>query len=69
MKVRKVLLLSALMVCFVAFSGSKQTTAGHISEQCKADIKAVLESCKQECPASLRCFLRCVVTNFPSSCR
>lgn len=69
MRVRKVLLLSALMVSFVAFSGSQQTSAGHISEQCKADLIALYESCKLQCPGNLRCFLRCAVTNFPASCK
>jgi hypothetical protein len=69
MNVRKVLLLSALMVCFIGFSGTKQTSAGNISEQCKADLRAAYESCKLECPGNLRCFVRCLITNFPASCR
>lgn len=69
MRFRKVLLLSALMVCFVGFSGSAQATSTSISAQCVADLRAVVESCKQECPRNLRCFVRCVVTNFPDSCR
>lgn len=69
MSVRKVLLLSALMVCFVGFSGSRETPARNISEQCKADLRAVIASCGQECARDLRCFIRCLVTNFPDSCR
>jgi len=68
MSVRRVLLLSALMVCFVGFSGTTEAPARNISEQCKADLRAVIESCAQQCPRDLRCFVRCVVTNFPSSC-
>jgi len=68
MSFRRVLLLSALMVCFVGFSGGNGATARDISEQCRADIRAVLESCGSQCGRNLRCFIRCVVTNFPASC-
>jgi hypothetical protein len=69
MSLRKVLLLSVLMVCFVGFSGSNKAAATSISSECLADLRAVVESCKQECPSSLRCFIRCVVVNYPDSCR
>jgi len=68
MSVRKVFLSSALMVCFVGFSGAGGATARNISDQCKADLRAVLESCGSQCGRDLRCFVRCVVTNFPASC-
>jgi len=68
MKMRRVLLLGALTMFIVGFSGS-DVTARNVSEQCKADLRAVAASCAQECPRDLRCFVRCVVTNFPASCR
>jgi len=68
MRTGRVLLLSVLMVIFVAFSGGKETTARNVSEQCKADLKAVVGSCKLECAGNLRCFLRCAINNFPESC-
>lgn len=69
MKIRRVLLLVTLMVLFVGFSGSNEAAATNVSAQCVADLKAVVASCAQECPRNLRCFIRCVVTNFPASCR
>lgn len=69
MKIRRTLLLVTLMVFLVGFSGSNQATATNVSAQCVADLRAAIESCKQECPRNLRCFIRCVVVNFPDSCR
>lgn len=69
MKIRRVLLLVALMVFLVGFSGSNQATATGVSPECLADLRAVVEQCKEECPRNLRCFIRCVVANFPDSCR
>lgn len=69
MKIRRVLLLVTLMVFLVGFSGSNQATATNVSPECVADLRAVIASCAQECPRNLRCFVRCVVTNFPASCR
>ena len=68
MKIRKVLLLSIVMMFLIGFAGSKETTARNVSEQCRADIVAVAQRCGQECARDLRCFIRCVVTNFPASC-
>jgi hypothetical protein len=69
MRVKRVLLLSLLLLCFIGFSGSQEAPARHISEQCKADLRAVAQTCAQDCSRDLRCFIRCVVTNFPASCR
>jgi len=69
MKIRKVLLLGTLFMFLAGFSGNYEVTARNVSEQCKADLRALVESCAQECPRDLRCFLRCLVTNFPDSCR
>lgn len=68
MKIRRVLLLVTLTL-FIGFSSGSNATARNISEQCKADLRAVAASCAQECPRDLRCFVRCVITNFPASCR
>jgi hypothetical protein len=68
MSFRKVLLLSVLMMCFVGFAGSREAPARDVSDQCKADIRALFERCATECGRDFRCFLRCVVTNFPASC-
>lgn len=68
MKVRRVLLLSIAMMFLIGLAGSKETTAGNISAQCRADIAAVVQRCGQECARDLRCFIRCVVNNFPASC-
>ena len=68
MRAKKVLLLSVLMICFVAFSGIKEAPAGDISDQCRADLRALYESCVSQCGRDLRCFVRCAVTNFPASC-
>lgn len=69
MKIRRVLLVGALTMFIVGFSGGGNATARNVSEQCKADLRAVVASCAQECPRDLRCFIRCVVANFPASCR
>jgi hypothetical protein len=69
MKIRKIMLLGALMTMFVAFSGSNETTARHISPECRAEIREALETCKEECGRDLRCFIRCVVTNIPACLR
>ena len=69
MKIRRVLLLGTLTMFIVAFSGGSSATARNISEQCKADLRALAASCAQECDRDLRCFIRCVVANFPASCR
>jgi hypothetical protein len=69
MKIKRVLLLVTLMVFLVGFSGNNEATATSVSPQCVADLKAVIISCAQECPRDLRCFIRCVVTNYPASCR
>ena len=68
MSVKKVLLLSVLMICFVGFSGSRETPATDISEQCKADLRALYVTCATQCGRDLRCFIRCAVNNFPASC-
>lgn len=69
MKTRRVLLLCTLAMLIVGFSGGNDVTARNVSEQCRADFRAVVASCAQECPRDLRCFIRCVATNFPASCR
>jgi len=69
MKPRKVLMLGTLFLFVVGFLGADSATARNISDQCKADIRAVLESCASQCGRDFRCFVRCVVTNFPASCR
>lgn len=69
MRVRRALLLSTLMLSFVAFSGSNKAAATGISPECLADLRAVVEQCKEECPRNLRCFIRCVIVNYPDSCR
>jgi hypothetical protein len=68
MKPRKVLLMGTLLLFLVGFSGANQVSAGDISDQCKADLRALVERCANECPGNFRCFLRCVVNNFPGSC-
>ncbi len=69
MRLRRAVLLSALMVCFVGFSGSNKAAATGISPECLADLRAVVAQCKDECDRNLRCFIRCVVVNYPDSCR
>lgn len=69
MKIRRALLLGTIAMFMIGFSGGNDVTARNISEQCKADLRAVVASCAQECPRDLRCFVRCVVVNFPDSCR
>lgn len=69
MRVRRVLMLSVLLVSFVAFSGAQETAATGISEQCKTDIIAVARRCAEQCQRDLRCFIRCAIANFPASCR
>lgn len=68
MSVKKVFLLSVLMICFVGFSGSRETPATNISDECRADLRALYVRCASDCGRDLRCFLRCAVTNFPQSC-
>lgn len=69
MRIKKVLLLGALMVLFVGFSGSNETTARDISPECRAEIIEAFETCRTECGRDLRCFIRCVITNIPSCLR
>jgi len=75
MKIRKVLLIMTFFVLLLAFSGGQKaaatssTTTTHISEECKAEIRAVLESCHQTCGRDLRCFIRCVIANVPPCLR
>ena len=68
MRPRKVLLLGTLFLFIAGFSGAERATATDISDQCKADLRALVESCGSQCGRDLRCFIRCVVTNFPASC-
>jgi len=68
MKPRRVLLLGMLLLFAAGLSSSSSATARDISEQCRADIRAVYENCRLTCPGNLRCFIRCVVNNFPASC-
>jgi hypothetical protein len=73
MKVRKALLLIGVIVLLIGFSGSQRAAAEpgvpEISEACKAEIRLVLETCKQQCGKDLRCFIRCTITNFPACLR
>ncbi len=70
MKLKKALLIMIFFVFLMGFSGGQRATAEttnlDISEECIAEIKAVVRSCAQACPRDLRCFVRCVVTNYPT---
>lgn len=70
MKAKRVLLIMAFLLFLMGFSGGQPTTATpnttELTEECKAEIKAVLVSCAQQCPRNLRCFIRCVVENYPT---
>ena len=68
MKPRKVLILGTLFLFAAGFAGTERATARDISEQCKTDLQALYQRCVSECGRDFRCFLRCVVTNFPDSC-
>jgi len=68
MNARRFLLLGTLLLFAVGLSGGSRATARDISDQCRADIRAVYENCRLTCPGNLRCFIRCVVNNFPASC-
>ncbi|MGH9955914.1 MAG: hypothetical protein ACREBC_02145 [Pyrinomonadaceae bacterium] len=70
MKARKALLIMTFMVLLLAFptgpkANSSATNTTDLSEECKAEIKAVLQSCAQACPRDLRCFIRCIIDNYP----
>lgn len=70
MKRGKVLFLMTFMVLLLVFpSGARvnatATNTTELSEECKAEIKAVLQQCAQACPRDLRCFIRCVINNYP----
>jgi hypothetical protein len=69
MKIKKVLLIGTLMLLFVGFSGSRETTARDISPECRAEIIAALETCKADCGRDLRCFIRCVISSIPECLR
>jgi hypothetical protein len=70
MRIKKALLIMIFFVFLMGFSGGQRATAvtanPHISEECIAEIKAVLRSCAEQCPRNLRCFIRCVITNYPT---
>ena len=75
MKVKRVLLIMTFMLLLIVFSGGQPTTASpntatpntiELTEECKAEIKAVLQGCAQQCGRNLRCFIRCVTANYPS---
>jgi hypothetical protein len=61
-------MLGTLFLFLAGFAGTENATARDISDECKADIRALFERCASECGRDFRCFLRCVVTNFPDSC-
>ena len=66
MKIKRVLVMATFMIMLFGFSGSQATAeAPNISEECKAEIRAVLETCHQTCGRDLRCFIRCIVNNIP----
>lgn len=73
MKARKILLLITLIVLVMGFSSGRRATAEatthEISDQCKAEIRTVLENCHQACGRDIRCFIRCVVNNLPPCVR
>lgn len=67
MKAKRVLLIMAFLLFLMGFSGGQPTTATtELTEECKAEIKAVIVSCANQCPHSLRCFIRCIVENYPT---
>ena len=68
MKPRKVLLLCTMFLFLAGFSGARPAEATDISEQCKADLIALYQNCASQCGRDFRCFLRCAINNFPSSC-
>lgn len=73
MKAKRVLLIMTFMLLAMGFSGGQPTAATpntiDLSEECKAEIKAVIIGCAQQCPRDLRCFIRCVITNYPACAR
>ena len=70
MRIKKALLIMILFVFLMGFSSGQRATAEttnlDLSEECIAEIKEVIRSCAAQCPNNLRCFLRCVITNYPS---
>lgn len=70
MRIKKALMIMVFFVLLMGFSPGQRATAEttnlDISEECIAEIKAVIRSCAAQCPNNLRCFLRCVITNYPT---
>jgi hypothetical protein len=70
MKTGRVLLIMTCFVLLLAFSGGQKATATpnttEISDECKAEITAVLRNCSQTCGRDLRCYIRCVINNYPA---
>lgn len=70
MRIKKALLIMIFFVFLMGFSPGQRATAEttnlDISEECIAEIKLVLKNCATACPRDLRCFLRCVITNYPT---
>lgn len=70
MRIKKALLIMIFFVFLLGFSPGQRATAEttnlDISEECIAEIKAVIRSCAEQCPNSFRCFLRCVIVNYPT---
>ena len=70
MKAKRVLLIMTFMLIAMGFSGGQPTAATtsniDLTDECKAEIKAVIVSCAQQCPRDLRCFIRCIINNYPT---
>ena len=70
MKGKRVLLIMAFMLLLMGFSGGQPTAATtnnlDLTEECQAEIKAVIVNCANQCPHNLRCFIRCVINNYPA---
>ncbi len=71
MKMRRILLLVTFMLFLIGSLGGTQVSAKptpntDLSEECKAEIKAVLQNCSTACGKDFRCFLRCIINSYPA---